>query len=407
MSLLRPPRLRSTDGLSTRRHATWTELFYDLIFVVAIAQLGHELSGHLDWRGVGVYAALFIPVWWIWIGHTVYSDRFDSDDPLHRILTGVQMLAIAAMAVYLGKGVGLHETGFVLSYVSVRVVLILFNLRAYRHIPNARPLVGRSIAAYVFDIALWLCSLIVPPPARYAMWAVGTAASVLVPLTSREEHALARFDTDHLTERFGLFIIIVLGESVVGVVRGAVALPNVAPSSMLAGALAFAAAFALWWIYFENAEERTIIQFTDEPVQRTAWTALAWFYIHLPLAAALVAFGIGVEHVVAHGPGSPLADGERWLICGAASLALFALAVIHVDTEGRSARRQAGAHLAGAAMMMLLGALGRGLSPLALSAMIAAVCAFQVVVDTLLSHAEAPNVISERGLEIDVALSDE
>jgi low temperature requirement protein LtrA len=113
--LLRPPRLRASEPRIGNRHATWLELFYDLIFVVAVAQLGHELGAHLDWRGVGVFALLFVPVWWAWVGHTVYADRFDSDDALHRVLSAVQMFFIAGMALAIGRGVAEDTTRFVVS----------------------------------------------------------------------------------------------------------------------------------------------------------------------------------------------------------------------------------------------------------------------------------------------------
>jgi low temperature requirement protein LtrA len=132
------------------------------------------------------------------------------------------------------------------------------------------------------------------------------------------------------------------------VVAGAVEQERIAFTSIVAGGFAFVAAVCFWWIYFDNVDERAVDRFTDEPEQRTTWTALAWTYIHLPLTASLTAFGVGVSHLVAHSPSSPLADADRWLLCGAAAVALFSLAVIHLDTEGRAAQRQAGAHVAGA-----------------------------------------------------------
>lgn len=95
---LQPPRLRiSEDDEAQPRHATWLELFYDLVFVVAVSQLAHNLSKDVSLTGFLSFAALFVPVWWAWIGTTFYANRFDSDDVLRRLLMGLQMLAIASL----------------------------------------------------------------------------------------------------------------------------------------------------------------------------------------------------------------------------------------------------------------------------------------------------------------------
>ena len=106
-STLRPPRLWvGATAQEKPRHATWLELFYDLVFVVAISQLAHKLSGDVSPVGFISFVALFVPLWWSWIGTTFYSNRFDSDDLIHRLLMGFQMLAIAALAVHVHHGLG-------------------------------------------------------------------------------------------------------------------------------------------------------------------------------------------------------------------------------------------------------------------------------------------------------------
>lgn len=99
------------------RHATWLELFYDLVFVVAVSQLAHRLSGDVSWSGFLSYAGLFVPLWWTWIGTTFYANRFDSDDPIRRLMMGCQMLAIAVLAVNVHHAGSTTSFGFALSYV--------------------------------------------------------------------------------------------------------------------------------------------------------------------------------------------------------------------------------------------------------------------------------------------------
>ena len=123
--LLLPPRLRTLEQTSGARHATWLELFYDLVFVVIVAELAHKLAEDVSWRGVGEFAALFVPVWWAWIGMTFYADRFDTDDTVHRLLFAAQMLAVGALAINVHHGIGDTYTGFVLAYFAYCAFLVL------------------------------------------------------------------------------------------------------------------------------------------------------------------------------------------------------------------------------------------------------------------------------------------
>ena len=89
-TLIRPAILRSADDGQVLRHATWLELFFDLVFVVTVAELANNLSRDVSWNGVLEYVFLFIPVLWVWAGTTFYDDRFDPDDAVHRGLTALQ-----------------------------------------------------------------------------------------------------------------------------------------------------------------------------------------------------------------------------------------------------------------------------------------------------------------------------
>lgn len=93
-ALIRPPRLRTEAGEERERHATWLELFYDLVLVVAVSQVAHVLSLDHSPKGIVIAIGLFVPVWWVWAGHTVYATRFDTDDLVYRLLTFLQMFAI-------------------------------------------------------------------------------------------------------------------------------------------------------------------------------------------------------------------------------------------------------------------------------------------------------------------------
>ena len=98
---LRPPQLRTADE-DSHRAATWLELFYDLVFVVAVAGLGHRLLVDPSWKGGLAFVGLFIPLWWTWAGYTFYADRYDTDDLGQRNLAAAQIMAVAFMAASVG-----------------------------------------------------------------------------------------------------------------------------------------------------------------------------------------------------------------------------------------------------------------------------------------------------------------
>ena len=132
---LEPPRLRTTSDDEDRR-ATWLELFFDLVFVAAIAELSYVLLADVTVGGFARYLGYFVPIWWAWMGFTFYANRFDTDDLPYRLLTLAGMLGIAALAVnvrHVLEGAR-AENAFVLSYVAIRLVLLVLYARARRHV---------------------------------------------------------------------------------------------------------------------------------------------------------------------------------------------------------------------------------------------------------------------------------
>ena len=116
-----PPRLRTVeDDDGDERHATWLELFFDLVFVVAIAQLADGLAEDPSVHGFLIFAGLFVAVWWAWVGYTFYADRFDTDDPPHRVLMLVGMFLVAVLASVIPEAFHGETVGFALAYAAVR-----------------------------------------------------------------------------------------------------------------------------------------------------------------------------------------------------------------------------------------------------------------------------------------------
>jgi low temperature requirement protein LtrA len=138
--LVVPLRLRSTEA---GRKVTWLELFFDLVFVAAVAQVADPLRAEYTIAGLVRFTPLFVLIWWAWTGHTVFSTRFDSDDGLQRGLTLVQVFAVAAMAANAKDALDSRSSaGFAAAYAAVRFVLVAQYFRA-RHVPGARALTTR------------------------------------------------------------------------------------------------------------------------------------------------------------------------------------------------------------------------------------------------------------------------
>lgn len=375
---LQPPRLRVGEANQNQpRHATWLELFYDLVFVVAVSQLAHKLSQDVTLTGFLSFAALFVPVWWAWIGTTFYANRFDTDDIERRVLMGLQMLAIAALAVNVHHGLDQSSIGFALAYAASRLLLVLEYLWAGWHLPQVRRLTNRYALGFSFGLLLWLISVFVPLPFRLGLWAIGLVIDFATPLSVRRVMIQIPPHPEHLPERFGLFTIIVLGEAVIAVVNG-ISEVDWNGFSIIAAVLGFTTAFSLWWIYFENVEGSAL-----ETAQKSGRIIIlqVWLYIHLPLVIGLAATGVGVEHIIKSSSSAALPTPERWLICGSVALCYASLAVLHRTGVIFLCKARTRHRLAAVGMMLVLAIAGINLLPITIIALIAGVGIVQVGLD--------------------------
>lgn len=322
--LFAPPVLRT--GKERERHATWLELFYDLVFVAAVAQLATALYADYTIPGLLRFCLLMVPVWWAWVGHTFYLTRFDTDDVGHQLLTMLQMIAVASLAVNVSRALGPTSREFALSYVAIRGILVAEYLRAGWYVPVARPLTHRYAAGFGIAAFLWLVSVAVPPPFRFALWGIGIVIDFLTPLTGGSIHFRFPPHHMHLPERFGLFIIIVIGEAVAGVVTGE-GRSGLSSVSAISGVMGLVIAFALWWGYFEGARgaaNRVVSSF--EHVSRYQ----LWLYAHLPLVMGITAAAVGVRHIIGLASFEPLPHLQAIMFSGAVGASCLSLVSLFV-----------------------------------------------------------------------------
>ncbi|MCJ1679051.1 low temperature requirement protein A [Streptomyces sp. APSN-46.1] len=276
------------------RAATPLELFFDLCFVVAVAQAGRQLvhalaEDHVA-AGISGYLFVFFGVWWAWMNFTWFASAYDVDDVPYRIATLVQISGVLIYAAGIPRAFNDNDwTIAVAGYVVMRIALTLQWLRAAAGESGAARRCALTYAAgLVICQAGWLALLVAPEDARRWLFLVLVAAELLVPVVA-ERHQATPWHAHHIAERYGLFTIIVLGETIAAstvAVQSALdeheALGELLP--IAAGGLLLV--FAAWWIYFAvPAHDRL----------RSNRQAFSWGYGHFVIFAAAAAIGAGIE----------------------------------------------------------------------------------------------------------------
>jgi low temperature requirement protein LtrA len=372
------------------RHATWLELFNDLVFVVVIFQLAHYLEEDFTFYGFFGFLALFVPVWWSWIGVVFYATRFETDDLGHRILVLLQMVGAAAMAVFVSDALGNDSAGFALSYAAIRIILVIEYVRTGigKSFTSATPLIRRYSIGFLCGAIVWIISTFVPPPFRYLLWGIGLAIDFATVITAGRLHSQFAPHISHLPERIGLFIIIVLGESVLEVVAGISNMEFDIYSVLVLG-LSLSIPFSLWWLYFDSIDGAPIRALREKG--KISVYSL-WLIGHFPLVVAITSVGVGLGDITSNTHGLALSYTEQWLICGSVALSLGAQGVIHLSTayyylhtgstqDYRASIRWATYRIISAGMILLIPILRIPLSPILLVCILAAICIAQIVID--------------------------
>jgi low temperature requirement protein LtrA len=379
-----PPQLIS-GRMRDQRVVDWLELFYDLIYVAALIQLGQSLVDDLSVEGIGRFVVLFTLLWWAWTGTTFLRNRIEVDDLAHRGLVISQMLAIGALAVLVDDAFGEHSAAFALAYFFIRLSLVLMYARVWRHIPHARPLAQSFLIFNGISTALWLLSVAVPPPGRFWLWGIAFLVDVswlASPRIRRQVAGVYPPDPVHMTERFALFTLIVLGESIIKII-GSLADHEVAADTLVHGALAFIVVVALWWTYFDDVADSPIVE-SEAPL------ATVWTFLHLPLTMGLTATGVSLSVLVLADISALLASNDAWFLIGAVIVALGAVIGLDTITRSRhfgiSARQRVGPRIAATALLVLVGVGSQALTTTSFLALVAIVIIGQIAVEILFAR---------------------
>ncbi len=221
---------------------------------------------------------------------------------------------------------------FALGYGVLRLILVLQYLRAWRHVPDARRAIKPYLYAHSVSGALWLISAVVPYPAGYWLWGLGIALEFAAPPVAGKGGADAPLHMEHLPERFALFVILVLGESVTAVVTG-LQVSKWDRGSVLAALPAFIIAVALWWMYFDISGAAAKRRLQREGPQSRFDVHDRFLFAHLPLAGGLVAIGVGLEHAITDTAGEASSTGTRWTLIAGLVLYLSAAWALQALTD--------------------------------------------------------------------------
>jgi len=300
--------------MAEEKRVTWAELYFDLVFVFAITQVSALLHHHHDWAGAGRALVVFVPVYWCWVGTTVQANIRDVDNPRDRIgifAVGLGGLCMALAIPGADGGRGVLYGG---AYWLARVVLLALVLR----IPGAWR--GPYGVGAVVSGPLMLAGGLLDGGARVALWALAALCDLSAPVVFRRRLATVDYHPGHLPERFGLFLLVALGESIVGI-GAPVAEARLGPLELASVATAFVISCALWWLYFGFAADamRFAVETADS---RRDVIRRVFSYGHLVLIAGVITVAVGFGETVAQ-PGRALGAGTLGLLYGGCALYLL------------------------------------------------------------------------------------
>jgi low temperature requirement protein LtrA len=285
--------MRPRDPHEPGRVASTLELFFDLVFVVAVsvaaAQLHHALSEKHLAHGVLSYVVVFFAIWWAWMNFTWFASSFAVDDWLYRVLTILQMSGVLVLAAGIERVFADEDFRVVVvGYIVMRVAMIAQWLRASRASEHRRVTQFYAGGIAVVQV-LWIILLFLPHEVTIIGWALFALAELAVPVLAERQGQTTPYHRHHITERYGLFTLILLGESLLASANAiieAVHEHEELPPLIAVSVLTLVVSAALWWIYFWPPHHAVITSLAS---------SLRYGYVHFFVFAAAGAFSAGVE----------------------------------------------------------------------------------------------------------------
>jgi low temperature requirement protein LtrA len=366
------------------QRATNLELFFDLVFVFAITQVSHLLLDDLSWRGAERALRALLVVWWAWNYTAWVTNELDPESGAVRLLLLAVMLGSLLLAVAIPDAFGERAVLFAGSYVAIQVGRHTFlTFAAANRGTIERERAGRILIWFAAAGVLWIAGALAGTGARAALWTAALLVDYCAPIVlywvpgrRRLAPSTWEVETSHFAERFQLFVIIALGESIV--ITGATTAGLELSAARLATfGLAFAASAALWWLYFDYvariAERR--LELADD---RTTLARDGYTYLHVVLVAGVVLSAVGDELVIAH-PTAGLSAAELAAVVGGPALYLLG----HVAFRLRLAGSVSWRRLGGALGCVAVGLVGLAVPAVAVEALLVGLLVAVILLEQL------------------------
>ncbi|MCX6147139.1 MAG: low temperature requirement protein A [Candidatus Kapabacteria bacterium] len=319
------PKLHSNENEeSNPRRVTWLELFYDLIFVVVISQTSLRLLGIITLDSITGFVLVFLPIWWVWLGSTMYNERFETEGIENRLIFFIKLIPLILLSAFSADATNSSGGLFALSFVLARGFMLLLWLRAGYHVAIFRPISNKYFVGFGLSILLFLFSIFITPPEKYYFWGIALFFDSITPFfTLKEQTKLPRMSSTKRPERFGLLIIIVLGEAFTGIVSGIKNSHLLNIWILISGFVGLLIGFSLWWIYFDFVGRR-------KP-KNNIYSSISWGYLHLPLSISIVATGSSLNNFISSN--GALSYGATVLFTSAIATFLIAIGLLELTLQ--------------------------------------------------------------------------
>ena len=376
------PPATEPEPLEQERRTTPVELLWDLVFVFAITQVTTLLSRELTWRGFGRAMLVLALVWWAWSAYVWAANAQVADSPTLRACLLISSVAIFITGLSVPHAFGSEATVFAISYAVVRFLhLALYADASRRGNASWSAIVGFALTVTI-GMALLIAGSFATGAVRTGLWVLAAAIDYAGPawLTRERLRGLQRVAVAHFAERYSLFVIICLGESIVAIGVGALGSQSdraLTGELVVAVTLGLLITVAMWWTYFEGfaatAEER--LREHDDPVLAAAD---GYSYLHLVIVAGIITFAVGVKVLTRDSVTAPLAGPARLALCGGVALYLIG----HAAFALRMVREVEYEKLGVAVALLVLYAVTGGLAAWAVAAAVAALMAALCAAET-------------------------
>jgi low temperature requirement protein LtrA len=322
--------MRSRDASEEHRASTPLELLYDLCFVVAIARaatLLHHAISHGDIGSAVVsYVLVFFAIWWAWMNFTWFASAYDNDDAVYRVLVFVQMAGVLILAAGVPRAFEHRDFDIVfVGYIVMRAGLVTLWLRAAHHDPHGRTIARRYAAGVSLALVGWAGVALLGWPV-WAFFVMGVFELLVPAWSERPGETHTPWHPEHIAERYGLFTIIVLGETILS---SSIAFQAVVDertgdvTAVLTAVGALLTVFSMWWIYFAKPAGSRLV---------SNRVAFPWGYGHFVVFASAAAVGAGVAVVVDDVTGNSHLDDIVAAAAFTVPVILYVLAVTFIHT---------------------------------------------------------------------------